>query len=185
MPRPYLRISWRLKTLHQIKLDHVCTSFAFFQTRLSTCVKFVFHVCTSSFPKMLMEEILHQLVDSLSHDLQGCIHPRWFAGFQPSTGMYNSLFENQYLDLNTSLNLGPPRNPYFPSTESHKKRENHLPRFIINLLCHHDWFIFQNVCFPSPFKVNTAVCECKKIMFRCKSFVNQTGFTPRISGVFR
>ncbi len=26
---------------------------------------------------LLMEEILHQEVDSLSHDLQGVIHPRW------------------------------------------------------------------------------------------------------------
>ena len=26
---------------------------------------------------LLMEEILHQLIDSLSHHLQGFIHPRW------------------------------------------------------------------------------------------------------------
>ena len=26
---------------------------------------------------LLMEEILHQLIGSLSHDLQGFIHPRW------------------------------------------------------------------------------------------------------------
>ena len=26
---------------------------------------------------LLMEEILHQLIDSLSHYLQGFIHPRW------------------------------------------------------------------------------------------------------------
>ena len=34
---------------------------------------------------LLMEEILHQLIGSLSHYLQGFIHPRWFAGFLPST----------------------------------------------------------------------------------------------------
>ena len=34
---------------------------------------------------LLMAEILHQLIDSLSHYLQGSIHPRWLAGFQPST----------------------------------------------------------------------------------------------------
>ena len=39
------------------------------------------------FPKfiLLMAEILHQLIGSLSHDLQRFIHPRWLAGFLPST----------------------------------------------------------------------------------------------------
>ena len=32
-----------------------------------------------------MAEILHQLIGSLSHYLQGFIHPRWLAGFLPST----------------------------------------------------------------------------------------------------
>ena len=32
-----------------------------------------------------MAEILHQLIGGLSHYLQGFIHPRWLAGFQPST----------------------------------------------------------------------------------------------------
>ena len=30
---------------------------------------------------LLMEEILHQLIGSLSHYLQGFIHTRWLAGF--------------------------------------------------------------------------------------------------------
>ena len=30
---------------------------------------------------LLMEEILHQLIGSLSHHLPGFIHPRWLAGF--------------------------------------------------------------------------------------------------------
>ncbi len=34
---------------------------------------------------LLMEEILHQLIGTLSHHLQGFIHPRWLAGFLPST----------------------------------------------------------------------------------------------------
>ncbi len=34
---------------------------------------------------LLMEEILHQLIGSLSHYLHGFIHPRWLAGFLPST----------------------------------------------------------------------------------------------------
>ena len=35
---------------------------------------------------LLMEEILHQLIDSFSHDLQGFIHPRWLFGIsEPST----------------------------------------------------------------------------------------------------
>ena len=34
---------------------------------------------------MLMEEILHQLIGSVSHYLQGFVHPRWLAGFIPST----------------------------------------------------------------------------------------------------
>ena len=39
---------------------------------------------------LLMEEILHPLVDSLSHYLQGFIHPRWLAGFHPSTVNHHS-----------------------------------------------------------------------------------------------
>ena len=38
---------------------------------------------------LLMEESLHQLIGSLSHYLQGFIHPRWLAGFQPSTASAN------------------------------------------------------------------------------------------------
>ena len=34
---------------------------------------------------LLMEEILRQLIGSLSHYFQGSIHPRWLAGFLPST----------------------------------------------------------------------------------------------------
>ena len=35
---------------------------------------------------LLMEEILHQLIGSLSHYLQGSIHPRWLFGIsEPST----------------------------------------------------------------------------------------------------
>ena len=35
---------------------------------------------------LLMEEILHQLIGSLSHYLQGFIHPRWLFGIsEPST----------------------------------------------------------------------------------------------------
>ena len=33
----------------------------------------------------LMEEILHHLICSLSHYLQGFMHPRWLAGSEPST----------------------------------------------------------------------------------------------------
>ncbi len=38
---------------------------------------------------LLMEESLHQLIGSLSHYLQGFIHPRWLAGYQPSTASAN------------------------------------------------------------------------------------------------
>ena len=41
--------------------------------------------------KLLMEEILHQLVGSFSHYLQGFIDPRWLAGFQPSTETFLNL----------------------------------------------------------------------------------------------
>jgi len=37
---------------------------------------------------LLMAEMLHQLIGSLSHYLQGFIHPRWLAGFLPSTVQY-------------------------------------------------------------------------------------------------
>ena len=42
---------------------------------------------------LLMEEILHQLIGNLSFYLQyhlhGFVHPRWFAGFLPSTVPHN------------------------------------------------------------------------------------------------
>ena len=41
--------------------------------------------CTLDSWKLLMEEILHWLIGSLSHSLQGFYHPRWLAGFLPST----------------------------------------------------------------------------------------------------
>ena len=41
---------------------------------------------------LLMAEILHQLIGSLSHYLQGFIHPRWLAGFLPSTVVSIFLF---------------------------------------------------------------------------------------------
>ncbi len=41
--------------------------------------------CEARLPLLLMAEILHQLIGSLSHYLQGFIHPRWLARFQPST----------------------------------------------------------------------------------------------------
>ena len=41
--------------------------------------------CTLDSWKLLMEEILHWLIGSLSHYLQGFYHPRWLAGFLPST----------------------------------------------------------------------------------------------------
>ena len=37
-----------------------------------------------------MKEILHQLIGSLSHYLQGLIHLRWLAGFLPSRVCANS-----------------------------------------------------------------------------------------------
>ena len=36
-------------------------------------------------PTRLMEEILHHLIGSSSHYLQGFLRPRWLAGFLPST----------------------------------------------------------------------------------------------------
>ena len=41
--------------------------------------------CLSYVYLLLMAEILHQLMGNLSHYLQGFIHPRWLAGFLPST----------------------------------------------------------------------------------------------------
>ena len=41
------------------------------------------HVCRGNIQKeeiLLMAEILHQLIGSLSHYLQGFIHPRWLFG---------------------------------------------------------------------------------------------------------
>ena len=42
---------------------------------------------------LLMEVILHQLIVSFSHYLQGFINPRWLAGFLPSTAALSNLEE--------------------------------------------------------------------------------------------
>ena len=57
---------------------------------------------------LLMAEILHQLIGSLSHYLQGFIHPRWLAGFLPSTVLPT------YGSITTSHHKGPykPTNLY-------------------------------------------------------------------------
>ena len=44
-----------------------------------------FHDHRYSLKILLMAEILHQLIGSLPHYLQGSIHPRWLAGILPST----------------------------------------------------------------------------------------------------
>ena len=46
------------------------------------------HVCTKqTAPLLLTEEILHQLIGSFSHYLQGFIHPRWLFGISSITSM--------------------------------------------------------------------------------------------------
>ena len=39
---------------------------------------------------LLMEEILHQLIDRLSHYLQGFIHPRWLFGISSINSIISS-----------------------------------------------------------------------------------------------
>ena len=41
---------------------------------------------------LLMEEILHQLIESLSHYLEGFIHPRWLFGISSINRRLSSLF---------------------------------------------------------------------------------------------
>ena len=49
---------------------------------------------------LLMAEILHQLIGSLSHYLPDFIHPRWLAGFQPSTVVHQvSGFVSKNIDI--------------------------------------------------------------------------------------
>ena len=47
-----------------------------------------------------MEEILHQLIGSLSHDFQGFVHPRW-CRISSINGMFGKLVE--------TTNLQPPK----------------------------------------------------------------------------
>ena len=44
----------------------------------------IYHV-VSGVVTLLMDETLHQLIESLTQYLQGSIHPRWLAGFLAST----------------------------------------------------------------------------------------------------
>ena len=46
---------------------------------------------------LLMEEILHQLLGSLSHHLPDFIHSRWLAGFLPSTVCHKRLLNTKLL----------------------------------------------------------------------------------------
>ena len=43
-----------------------------------------------------MAEILHQVIGCVSHYLQGFIHPRWLAGFLPSTVPVTVRFSRVY-----------------------------------------------------------------------------------------
>ena len=57
-----------------------------------------------------MEEILHQLIGSFSHYLQGFIHPRWSFGIsEPSTvsvSFSQQLFDSKIRDFTTPKNPG-------------------------------------------------------------------------------
>ena len=46
---------------------------------------FLCFISKTSWKKNKLEEMLRQLRGSLSHHLQGFVHPRWVAGFLPST----------------------------------------------------------------------------------------------------
>ena len=62
-----------------------------------------------------MEKILHQLIGSLSHYLQGFIHPRWLAGFLPSTVVFKTLqqlFENPFVASKNATLLIPYAGPF-------------------------------------------------------------------------
>ena len=77
----------------------------------------------SSASLLLMEQILHQLIGSLFHYLQGFIHPRWLAGFlpltvpsercstirtQPSASdcLFNGIVQSWSIDDSTSWKIG-------------------------------------------------------------------------------
>ena len=47
---------------------------------------------------LLMEEILHQLIGSLPHYLQGFIHPRWLLGISSNSGILGNWSES-YLSV--------------------------------------------------------------------------------------
>ena len=57
---------------------------------------------------LLMEEILHQLIGSLSHYLQGFIHPGG-AGFLPSTVPLSSLECDEYTEFQVGNSPKEPR----------------------------------------------------------------------------
>ena len=59
---------------------------------------------------LLMAEILHQLIGSSSHYIfVGFLHPRWLAGFQPSTvsGSLTLVTLNHLVELQGSLYYEP------------------------------------------------------------------------------
>ena len=100
---------------------------------------------------LLMEEILHQLICSFSHYLQGFTHPRWLFGIsEPSTAISSlsgylttrhlySIFTkipNFYNQLHTTT-LSPPifTSKNFPFEKIFPKARCRLPRGVEALIC--------------------------------------------------
>ena len=95
---------------------------------------------------LLMEEILHQLLGSLSHHLQDFIHSRWLAGILPSTVCHKRLLNTKLLKQRLDAQS---------SGHSPCSQESKLTAFAMALdksgptcsasrrrhdLFHHDWF---------------------------------------------
>ena len=52
-------------------------------------------------------EILHQLIDSLSHDLRGFVHPRWLFGIsEPSTVFLHRKMRPKWLGVSLTSSPG-------------------------------------------------------------------------------
>ena len=98
---------------------------------------------------LLMEEILHQLICSLSHCLQGLMHSKWLAGFLPS--MRKKEDETLERNNNWKNSRGPPeiwdavdgRNPAITTWNVSKPCKqwdfNYQPQLVSQILDHQQY----------------------------------------------
>ena len=98
-----------------------------------------------------MEEILHQLIGSLSNYLQGFVHLRWLAGFLPSTVSSIQRFQKPFGRTTTSnVKCHIPNKKYLlPKNPTWLAMEN--PPWISRCISYETWGFSSQPCEFSGF----------------------------------